>query len=208
MNNRSRPSMYVAVEGIDAAGKDTLAEALIEHPFFRSPKLVREPDESYETGVLLRKLLRTGEHSAAQAALFTSNRIELLAGKVMPCMSVGCDVISIRSFISTLVYQQEQHGCDYIDALCRCLPYKPTHVLLLDIPPEDALERLHKGRDTLEMYETRAILKRNRERYLRVLHDGDKWGFVPVKVSVNNSMSKSDVLEAAVAALEECVIYG
>lgn len=158
-------SKYYVLEGIDGSGKTTQAD--------RYPGCVMrvtEPDEHNPVGRLLRKILKSGEHPNAHAALFLADRLILQHETVGPLLERGHTVVSDRCFLSTLVYQQENWPLEYLFSLHRALPIKPDHLIILDLEPEESQKRINT-RGQLECYEQLDILKRNRQRYLELARD-------------------------------------
>lgn len=156
------------IEGIDGSGKDTQADLLVRH---LGPKTLRvaEPDSDLPTGKLLRQMLRDGTFVEAHAALFLADRISLLTTKVRPALAEGRDVVSVRSWPSTLVYQQENWPLSWLKDIHRVLPCKATHLVLLDMDPKEALERTRRRPGPDEYYETLDVQRRIRDRYKEVI---------------------------------------
>jgi len=162
---------YVVIEGPDGCGKGTQCQLLVEHldEAGHDPLSVKEPWDTMPIGKLLRKCLKTGEHPAAHAALFLADRMALLSEMVKPAVDAGMVVVSDRSFLSTLVYQQEHHPLKWLMAVHANLPVYPDLIVLLDVDPEVGAKRLRKRRRKLEVYEAIEIQKRVRQRYIDLL---------------------------------------
>lgn len=162
---------YCLVEGIDGSGKDSQVDLLVGA--FRdaghNPLRVAEPDASLPTGALLRQLLKSGEYKEAHAALFLADRMALHVTKVLPALAEGRPVISSRSFLSTLAYQQENWPLNWLLAIHQQLPAKATHILVLDMDPAEALSRTQSRGGHAEVYERLDIQTRNRDRYRTLL---------------------------------------
>lgn len=178
--------MYVIIEGIDGSGKDTQGDLLAQwlsngHTVCR----VNEPDASLPTGALLRQMLKDGTYVEAHAAMFLADRMAMLSEKVRPAIARGEHVVSVRSWMSTLVYQQENWPLDWLMDIHRQLPCRATHLVVLDIDPEVALGRATRRPGHNEFYEKLEIQQRNRDRYLDIaqkaapfLADGGKVGII------------------------------
>ena len=156
---------YVIVEGIDGCGKDTQGDMLAAH-LGDNVLRVNEPDSTLPTGRLLRQMLKDGTYVQAHAAMFLADRMAMLSTKVHPALAQNRHVVSCRSWMSTLVYQQENWPLSWLIKIHLQLPAKATHLILLDLDAEESLRRATKRPGHNEFYEKLDILKRNRQRYL------------------------------------------
>lgn len=200
--------MYIVLEGIDGSGKDTQAELLLQRLTEEGgdPVLVAEPDKAMPGGVELRSLLKSGNHVKAHAGLFLANRTALQTHVVCPALVRGGTVVSIRSFVSTLVYQQENWPLDWLFAIHSKMPTKPHLIVILDLPSEVGLERATKRPGHNEHYEKLETLERVRQRYLRLarpdrLTTGPKlWDFIrPAgRIEVIDAQGSVETVAAAV----------
>lgn len=166
--------MHIVIDGIDGSGKDSQAGRLMSawREQALDPVLVLEPDVEMPGGPEIRRLLKSGEHPSAQLGLFLANRMALQEAKVAPALAAGRPVVNVRSFISTLVYQQEQGWpLDWLFDIHRQLLCKPTHIIILDIAPEVALARTRKRPGPNEVYERLSTLTILRQRYLDLAKD-------------------------------------
>lgn len=105
---------YLAVEGIDGAGKTTVARALADRLRARGLDVVevREPGGT-PTGEAIRSVLLGRGGSMAdwtEALLFAAARAELAAEVVAPSLAAGKAVVSDRSVYSSLAYQGGARG--------------------------------------------------------------------------------------------------
>lgn len=160
---------YCVLEGIDGSGKDSQADLLTARLKAQGWNVMRlnEPDDSLPTGKLLRQMLKDGTYVKAHAAMFLADRMALLSEKVGPFLEgERCAVVSVRCFLSTLVYQQENWPVEWLQALHEQLPAKPTHLFLLDLPADVALDRSRRRPGVDEYYERIEVQERNRTRYL------------------------------------------
>ena len=105
---------YIAFEGVEGAGKSSVAAAVADH--LRSTGLsvvsVREPGGT-GVGEAVRSILLEGtEHPLprAEAALFAAARAQLVAERVRPALESGSWVVSDRSAYSSLAYQAGGRG--------------------------------------------------------------------------------------------------
>ncbi|HLU31529.1 MAG TPA: dTMP kinase, partial [Acidimicrobiia bacterium] len=96
-------SRYIVIEGVDGAGKSTVARRLAERlrEDGESVVEVREPGGS-AVGEEVRRLLLHGPGMApwTEALLFAAQRAQLAAEVIGPALSRGETVVSDRSYYS------------------------------------------------------------------------------------------------------------
>ncbi len=106
-------SRYIVIEGVDGAGKSTVARRLAERlrEDGESVVEVREPGGS-AVGEEVRRLLLHGPGMApwTEALLFAAQRAQLAAEVIGPALSRGETVVSDRSYYSSLAYQGVARG--------------------------------------------------------------------------------------------------
>jgi dTMP kinase len=162
---------YAIFEGVDSSGKDSQCDLLVRYlvSLGLDPLRVAEPDNELPTGQLLRQLLRSGDLKESHAALFLADRMAVQTRKIAPALKKGRPIVSSRSFLSTLVYQQEVgYPLDWLLSLHTQLPVKPDLVFILDLPASVAAERMRLRGLQQEYYEAVEIQTRNRDRYLDI----------------------------------------
>ena len=151
---------YIALEGFDGSGKSTQAALLAAE---LDAVLTREPGGT-PLGVALRDVLLHADAEGApaprtEALLFCADRAQHIAAVVAPALEAGRDVVTDRSYGSTLAYQGYGRGLPLdelralIDYACRrpggasdVLPdvILPDVVVLLDVPLVDSDRRVHR----------------------------------------------------------------
>ena len=150
MNRRGK---YIAFEGWEASGKSTQARLLSQR---LDAVLTREPGGT-ALGLAIRGLL-LGNGPApterAEALLFAADRAQHLAEIVEPALAEGRDVITDRSYGSTLAYQGYGRG-QSIEELMRLVEWTsggllPDLVVLLTVAVDTADDRLGDQRDRME----------------------------------------------------------
>ena len=159
--------VFVAIEGVDGAGKTTQVEFLRQHLRAKGfdPLVVREPGGT-PLGESLRKiLLRKSELSItaeAELLLFLASRAQLYDEVIGPARAAGCAVVSDRYHLSTLVYQGIGRGLGegHVAELCATVlgDRRPDLHVVLEIPVDMAAQRLGQDRDRIES--DSAMLKR------------------------------------------------
>jgi dTMP kinase len=100
---------YIAFEGIEGAGKSTVAEKVAEHLRDDTNRVVtvREPGGT-RTGERIRSVLLDADGTPghwAEALLFAAARAQLAEEVVGPALAAGNWVVSDRSVYSSLAYQ-------------------------------------------------------------------------------------------------------
>ena len=170
---------FIVFEGIDGSGKTTQARLLAEFLELRgySVCLTAEPTE-LPTGRALREALggRTKKSECQMATLFVEDRI---AHNIEPQTGIsalidkGVFVICDRYYYSTLAYQGSSTDYGWVKSMNLECPEirKPDLCVYIDLLPEQSLERISKGRDTVEIYENIDTLTEVREQFLSVIED-------------------------------------
>lgn len=107
-------SHYIAIEGIDGAGKSTVAEAVVDglRQIGRRVEMVREPGGT-EIGEAIRQIVLHSEEDLApwtEALLFAAARAQLAHEVVAPLLQEGIWVVTDRSVYSSLAYQGGGRG--------------------------------------------------------------------------------------------------
>ena len=141
--------LYVAFEGIDGAGKSTVAEAVAAE--FRAEGhevvTVREPGGT-EVGEAIRQVLLHSHDELelwAEALLFAAARAQLVKEIVAPLLAQGVWVFSDRSVYSSLAYQGAGRGLGieevrHVNATGLQGTW-PDVVVLLELDPAEGLRR-------------------------------------------------------------------
>jgi len=203
---------FITLEGIEGAGKSTLATLLGERLQARGivVRATREPGGTPLAERLRALVLQRGEERVspeAETLLMFAARAIHLDNLVRPALARGEWVICDRFTDATRAYQGGGRGVDaaWIDELARTVHagLEPDLTLLLDLPVETGLARAGRRRDatggTTDRFEseTVAFFARVRERYLQVARAEP--GRVRV---VDASAAPEAVRAAALEALE------
>ena len=166
---------FFSLEGIDGSGKSTQLPLLARRleALGRPCVQTREPTGG-PMGTLLRQVL-TGQvdcDSRVVAPLFVADRLDHLLRKgdgLLALVEGGTDVLCDRYYFSSCAYQSVDLPLEWVIGANRpCADLlRPDATLFLDVAPELALERIARGRDHTELFETRERLTRTREQYFR-----------------------------------------
>ncbi len=139
---------YLALEGVEGAGKSTVAALLVERlqALGQEAIAVREPGGTTLGEEIRTLLLHSGDMTPwAEAALFAAARAQLAAEVVSPALVRGAWVVSDRSYYSSLAYQggARNLGVEAVRALNEAVlgGVVPDWVVVLDVDPAVGLER-------------------------------------------------------------------
>ncbi len=143
--------MLVTIEGIDGAGKTTLAAALADALRARGAdaELLREPG-GVELSERVRSLVKDPSldvHPRAEALLYAAARAQLVAERIAPALAAGGWVLLDRFVDSSLAYQGAGRGLG-IEAVRAINAFatgglRPDRTLLLRLDPGEARARAH-----------------------------------------------------------------
>ena len=154
--------MFIALEGIEGAGKSTLQTAL--NTYLRSTGrdvlLTKEPGAT-ELGRTIRQLLLDRRdfqpHPESELLLFSADRAEHVRGVIQPALERGQIVLCDRYIHSTIAYQGFGRGLS-IPAIENIIEFstmrvRPELVLLLDLEPQLGLKRARSRQDGWNKFE-------------------------------------------------------
>jgi dTMP kinase len=205
---------FITLEGIEGAGKTTVARALKESLEARglTVDLTREPGGTPFAEQLREQILHRGEETldaTAETLLMFAARAVHVSNRIRPALEAGTWVICDRFTDATRAYQGGGRGVDrdWIEALARGVhrDCEPDLTLLLDLPVEQGLERARARRiaaghtidDRFES-ETHEFFERVRAEYLRLATRAGS-----VIVWIDGAQAPEVVADAALQALTE-----
>ncbi len=144
--------MYIAIEGIDTAGKSTQIERLRDH--FPDALITKEPGGT-PAGVEIRNMVLHGNLTSktAEMLLFLADRAEHTQSVIVPNMNRM--IITDRSAVSGMAYATVQNLCDestlvMLNRLATAGTL-PSHVFILQLTPQELTYRLsQKEHDAIE----------------------------------------------------------
>lgn len=152
--------MYVAIEGIDTAGKSTQIEAI--RALFPDALITKEPGGT-AAGIEIRNMVLFGnlKSKMAEVLLFLADRAEHTESVILPNMNKL--IISDRSAVSGMAYAGVQNLCDEstLVSLNRLATngVLPDMVFILKLTPEELVNRLsQKEHDVIESRGTKYLL--------------------------------------------------
>jgi dTMP kinase len=175
----TRAGHFITLEGIEGAGKTSLARALEAALRERAQQilLTREPGGSPLAERLRALVLERGQECIAPAAetllMFAARSIHL-DNRIRPALAQGQWVLCDRFTDATRAYQGAGRGVDaaLIEQLAQAVHADlwPARTLLLDLPVEQGLARARARQAAGDRFEDedRKFFERVRQGYLRI----------------------------------------
>src|SRR6185437_5645451 len=189
------PIMFIAVDGIDGAGKSTLVRGLARALQSMHPVLTKEPTGDSEWGKKLRNAAVHGRLPRdIETQYFHFDRLAHLENFVRPALAANKLVITDRYVDSTLAFQTdtpEQADDLYVRFLPEILI--PDLTFILDCSVSVGLRRIKEGRPSFSAFEKKNVLERARKIY------ASRRG--PNYVHIDATKTPHDVLRAALDTL-------
>ncbi|PPU78409.1 dTMP kinase [Xanthomonas sp. NCPPB 1638] len=185
--------LLIAIEGIDGAGKTTLARSLATALQTSGARVVQSKEPTNGPwGTQLRQSAATGRLSADEEAdLLIRDRHEHVDTLIAPALARGDIVILDRYFPSMVAYQGAA-GLPLDTLLERnAFAPRPDVLLLLDLPPATGLSRIRARGDAPNHFETQDNLERCRTIFNRLQ--------LPGKHVLDASADADSVLRQALA---------
>jgi len=172
-----KKNLFIAFEGIDGSGKSTQVKLLKEKLEAAGHKIYTtcEPTDA-PPGKMIRDIFNhriDGDHRTI-AALFVADRLHHILNKtngLLKMLEDGYTVITDRYYFSSYAYQSPHIDQDWVikaNSLAAGL-LRPDLNIYIDISPEISIERLNKGRTSIELYETLDNLSVVRDKYLELI---------------------------------------
>ncbi|MCL1912112.1 MAG: dTMP kinase [Leptospirales bacterium] len=169
----NRKGYFICFEGIDGSGKSTQAALLASAMKARGidcVSLAEPSDGAY--GLEIRKMLSKDSLPAVerQVELFILDRADDAQRNIMPALSTGKTVIIDRYYFSNAAYQGAMGlDCAFIleENRKRSFP-EPDIVFLIDVSPEEALERIKSRSGITDTFEKKEFLAKVRNIFLQI----------------------------------------
>ena len=175
-NNRG---LFIVFEGIDGSGKTTQVKMLSAalEAMGRKTNITAEPT-TLPSGKALREALggRVKKSECEMAVMFVQDRIahNITAEEgIEALLEAGVDVICDRYYYSSLAYQGQATDYQWVKTMNIDCPQirRPDVCIYIDLLPEQSLERISRGRESVEIYENVETLTRVRNQFLAVIKD-------------------------------------
>lgn len=204
---------FISFEGIEGSGKSTILALVADRlrDLGEIPVITREPGGS-SLGRLLRPVLlnvaTTGLDSLAELHLFLADRAQHMSEEILPVLEAGKTVLCDRFADSTIAYQGFGRGLDpdKMRQLANTHERWPDLTLLLDLPPEIALERAKKRNESLGLCELEGRFDQENLQFHSRVREGylDQARRFPERIKiVDSSGTLDEALKACLARIAE-----
>ena len=158
--------MWIAIEGIDGAGKSSLINNLEKKlQNLKINFLITQEPGSTKLGQEIKNIIeKTEHHKNTEIFLFACDRAEHYQTIIKPALKNKQLIISDRSVFSSIAYQGYGYNYDINNIIIinkiACENNFPDLIIYLKILPEIALDRIKKNRRILTNFEKLDFLKK------------------------------------------------
>jgi dTMP kinase len=172
---RTRPSFFVAFEGIDNTGKSTLVEDIRREFSTKIPVYTTKEFTSDIGCLLLSRLANRNIDFYEKVLLFAADRQQRLVQNFAAHLEKRCLCVADRWYFSALAYRYAENpsAIDYVRDVNRIFP-RPDLTILVDI---SAKESIHRGRPLNKNNYEEDLLEEVRDAYKRLAQEE---GFITV----------------------------
>lgn len=167
--------MFVALEGIDRAGKETQGQKLFAHirklSKYNVVTFAHQPWRDYEIKRKLAEDKDSYSDGLQMADLYFGDREDIYKNVIWPNLEADGFVIQDRHDLSTFSYQHTQGvGLNkLLEMRERKVIAAPDITYLLDISAEESAARAERSGEPLEKFEKNSVFMRmNRSNYLKI----------------------------------------
>lgn len=217
MTIKTKPGLFVVIEGIDNCGKTTQATLLREYftKHDRNTVQVREPGGTEVAEEIRSIFLKDRDEIMfpyTQTLLIMAARSQILKYVIKPAMDDGKIVITDRFYPSTYVYQILTQGVDrsFIDAIEQHLEEitqaSPDLIIILDIPVDVSLSRNENAdratQKTIYEKQGRQFAEKLRQGYLEFAKKFPDNSYV-IDGTLSKEMVHQQILELVSQSLDE-----
>jgi dTMP kinase len=199
MKRRLRRGVLIAIEGIDGVGKTTQSIRLVERLNALGFEAVRffEPTDETNEGAVVRESFSRGAPISNHEllALFITDRRYDVETHIAPALSDRKIVVMDRYFLSTAAYQSDDIPWQEILEMNREFAPEPDIIIIVDWPPEMAMELLAKRGSVLTNAENESRLLQVRKRY-REMASADSGNYKVIEEVVDVEDVTDEILDA------------
>jgi dTMP kinase len=168
-----KKNLFIAFEGIDGSGKSVQVQLLAESMEKAGHKVYStfEPTDS-RIGLIIKDIFKhkmEADHRVI-AGLYVADRLDHLLNQtngILKKLEEGYTVITDRYYFSSYAYQGTHMSMDWVigaNSLSVGL-LRPDLNIYIDILPDIAITRIHNGRSSTQLYETKENLQQVRDKY-------------------------------------------
>jgi dTMP kinase len=194
--------LFISVEGIDGSGTTTLCEGLKRELPDENWEFTAEPSNGKYGRVTREELKSDSPPTMSDFFLFCADRFDHLQSLIGPKLESGQNVVTDRYTLSTYAYQSpvvrkdivSQSGLEYINTILSEWVIRPDVTIFLDIPVEEAMDRMTDG---TEKYEKEEKLETAYEIYDSFANNRDHI------VRIDATQSEEEVLSEAMGHINE-----
>ena len=186
---------WIVVDGIDGSGKSTYAELIQKYYLDKGEKVIVHihPSSGFCGKISRRALESRGKAMHAVAAVFFIGDVLHSLRKMKRESKMFGTIVFVRYIMATAYLPDRLAHLGY-DLIAKLLPM-PERLMLIDIDPAIANQRISRRAEKKEMFEDPANLKRAREKLLSLA--SPQW-----KV-VDNSVPMQKGKDSLIEILEE-----
>lgn len=200
----SLPGKYLVFEGTSGTGKETQAKLLVEELKKRGEDVALVFEPTPDSKPVLAQWRQEVDSHLMELFFYITDRAKIMERETLPALREGKTVVSVRSFVSTLVYEttdeKERALVHFLHALILGVP-QPDGVIHLDVPGNEAFARIQKRHqeqgEPLSKFEKLGKLEQDRVSYGEVLRDFEN------VVTIDGSPSRELVHQTVMKALAE-----
>lgn len=170
----NKKGLLIAIEGIDGAGKTTLAKGIVFSLKARNLQADYTMEPTRELiGNLIRSLPEEYRDGRIEALLYAADRLYHYQTYIKPRLESGIIVVVDRYVHSSIAYQGALGApIDWIKTLNSQVKY-PDIAFYVDVSVDLALSRISNSGRKRTFYERRELLNKVREIYLNLVKSGE-----------------------------------
>lgn len=167
---------FVVIDGIGASGKDTQVELLEKYLSEKNLNflITREHTRDTPTGVLIERIIKKQERQIDPQALqllFISDRRNHFTGVIRPALENGKLVIGNRYYPVNVAYSIKEWRERFLK-INQMVVDRPDLVIIVDVTPEVALERMVRRGDE-DIFDELETMRKCREGYYWYAENSD-----------------------------------